>query len=373
MEIVNNKNLSDSLSVSKNSIKNLFDELLREKRGFKWILSATITLKKRINDNEADPKKLYFNSLVKTVINQRYHLNDSFEEILNLLDIWINEGSGWVIDKIEGLYTNVASYEPLSGSSYIPLPKVLNNSMKGLINLKNKDHKCFKWCHVINPQNKNAERINKQDKKIATNSNYSDVAFPLDINDYEKIEDRIQMQVNVFGYENKVYPLYISKKSYDQTLNLLLITEKDKFYYVFIKDFNRLMFSSTKHKDKKHYCMSCLQNFTTEDILSNHKIQCLLIYGCQKVNNESGIIKFTNYNKQIPILVKIYADTEYFLKRTKLKEGEHTIKYQEHIPNSIGPKLVCVDDRFTLRFIIFKDKDCIIKFSTWVQEKQKGI
>ena len=70
--------------------------------------------------------------------------------------------------------------------------------------------------------------------------------FPLDINDYEKIEDKFQMQVNVFGYENKVYPLCISKKSYDQTLNSLLITEKDNSHYVFIKDFNRLMFSRTK-------------------------------------------------------------------------------------------------------------------------------
>ena len=43
--------------------------------------------------------------------------------------------------------------------------------------------------------------------------------FRLNINDYKKIEDRFQMQVDVFGYENKVYPLYISKKSYDQTLN----------------------------------------------------------------------------------------------------------------------------------------------------------
>ena len=59
------------------------------------------------------------------------------------------------------------------------------------------------------------------------------------------------MQVKVFGYENKVYPLYISKKSYDQTLNLLLITEKDEFHYVFTKYFNRLMFSRTKHKDEK--------------------------------------------------------------------------------------------------------------------------
>ena len=82
--------------------------------------------------------------------------------------------------------------------------------------------------------------------------------FPLDINDYEKIEERFQMQVNVFDNENKVYPLYISKKSYDQTHNLLLITKKDKSHYVFIKDFNRLMFSRIKHKDKKHYVLYVL-------------------------------------------------------------------------------------------------------------------
>ena len=58
------------MSVSKNSIKNLFHELLREKRSFKYIISAKITLEKQINDNEFDPKTLHFNSLVKTVINQ---------------------------------------------------------------------------------------------------------------------------------------------------------------------------------------------------------------------------------------------------------------------------------------------------------------
>ena len=52
--------------------------------------------------------------------------------------------------------------------SYIPLPKVLNNSFKGLINLKNKDHECFMWCHfrLINPTNGHPESINKQDKKL---------------------------------------------------------------------------------------------------------------------------------------------------------------------------------------------------------------
>ena len=83
--------------MSKNSIKNLFDELLREKRSFKYVVSTKIILKKRINDNEHKYSTVYFNSLVKTVITRRYQLNDSFEEMLNLLDIWINESSAWTI------------------------------------------------------------------------------------------------------------------------------------------------------------------------------------------------------------------------------------------------------------------------------------
>ena len=118
--------------------------------------------------------------------------------------------------------------------------------------------------------------------------------------------------------------------------------------------------------------MCCLQSLATEEILANHKKQCLLINGCQAVNYESGIIKFTNHNKQIPVLFKIYAGTEGFLKRVNSYEGEHTIKYQD-IPNSIGVKLVCIDDGFTLPSIIFKGKDCFNKFITWVLDKKNGL
>ena len=76
-------------------------------------MSTTIILKKRINDNEFILRTFYFNSLLKTVINRRYHLNDLFEEILNLLDIWINESSARAIDQIDGLYINTSNYEPL--------------------------------------------------------------------------------------------------------------------------------------------------------------------------------------------------------------------------------------------------------------------
>ena len=79
--------------MSKNNIKNLFDGLLREERGFKYVVSTKIILKKRINDNEHTYSTVYFNSLIKTVISQGYYLNDSFEEILNTLEAWVNESS----------------------------------------------------------------------------------------------------------------------------------------------------------------------------------------------------------------------------------------------------------------------------------------
>ena len=304
IEIINNKSLSDSMTVSKNSIKNLFNELLREKKGFKYVLSTKPILKKRINDNEHKYSTVHFNSLIKTLINRRYHLNESFEEILSLLDIWINERSAWTIDQIDGLYINTSKYEPLSGNGYIPLTEKLRHSRKRLINLQNKDHKCFMWCHVrlINPTNSHPERIKKQDKKIAANLNYSYIEFPLNTSDYELIENRFEMNINVFGYENKVYPLHVSKKSHTQahTQTQLLITQENKSHCVFIKGFNRLMYLKTKRKNqhKKQHCMSCLQSFTREKYKNEHKKQCLLINGCQAVNYESGTIKFANYNKK---------------------------------------------------------------------------
>ena len=93
--------------------------------------------------------------------------------------------------------------------------------------------------------------------------------------------------------------------------------------------------------------MTCLQNFTTNEILNNHRERCLLINHTQAVKYETGIIKFQN-GKQIPLVFKIYADTEWFLKRISINEGKYTKLYQKHIPNSIGAKLVCIDNKFTL-------------------------
>ena len=76
--------------------------------------------------------------------------------------------------------------------------------------------------------------------------------------DYEIVEERFNINVNVFGYENKVFPLYVSKKSNKQVLNVLLISNEEKSHYVLIKDFNKLMYYQMKTKSacKKHFCMT---------------------------------------------------------------------------------------------------------------------
>ena len=62
-----------------------------------------------------------------------------------MIDLWINKGSGWIVESIESQYTNISTYRPLSGSSYISLPVELRSEKNGLIDIKNKDQKCFLW------------------------------------------------------------------------------------------------------------------------------------------------------------------------------------------------------------------------------------
>ena len=89
-------------------------------------------------------------------------------------------------------------------------------------------------CHIIfiNPQNKNSDRINKQDKKIAETLDYTGINFPMKAHDYEIVEERFNINVNIFGYQNKVFPLYVSKKSNEQELNVLLIRKKNHIMFL---------------------------------------------------------------------------------------------------------------------------------------------
>ena len=65
-----------------------------------------------------------------------------------MIDVWINEGSGSNVESVESHYINISTYRPLSGSFCLlnNLPVKLKSPRKGLINIKNKDQKCFLRC-----------------------------------------------------------------------------------------------------------------------------------------------------------------------------------------------------------------------------------
>ena len=108
----------------------MFSDLLNETKGFKCQLTVKVLLKKYKLNGEIEFASVYFNSVTKTVINHRFKLENSFQEILYLIDIWINEGSGWIVESIESQYINISTYWPLSGSSSMNLPEELKNPRK---------------------------------------------------------------------------------------------------------------------------------------------------------------------------------------------------------------------------------------------------
>ena len=194
-------------------------------------------------------------------INQA--LKISTEEILNGIAQWLSEGSGWTIESIDNHYINLTKYKPIKGSSYLELPNELRNSLKGLINIKNKDNECFRWCHIrhLNPQNKNPQRVKKTDRQYINQLDYTDIEFPVSQKQYNKIEKQNNININVFGYENKQpYPIYVSKEKFDDYMDLLLITEDNKQHYVYIKDFNRFICTIKVNTGKENISVNTVYN-----------------------------------------------------------------------------------------------------------------
>ena len=322
------------------------------------------------------------------IINEtdiKLSLQTSQQQILNKIAQWISEGSGWTIQSIENHYINIVNYKPLQGSSYIKLPQELKN--RGLINLQNEDNECFRWCHIrhLNPQGKDPQRIKKTDKTFICQLDYSSIEFPVTVKQINKIEKQNNICINLFGYEEKQpFPIYISKEKYQDHMELLLITEGENKHYVLIKDFNKFMFNQTKHEHRKYFCMYCLQCFSREDVLTEHKNNCISINGKQAINmpEKGDKVYFKNHHKQLPVPFVIYADFEAITEKVQgckpNNNKSYTEEYQRHKDCGYGYKVVCCyDDKYSKPVQIYRGENAVYKFMenmlevNWCKSKMK--
>ena len=375
------------LQKSRRAVEYLFNNLLVQTKGFKFVETLQVKFIKHSNDKKI-LKNGYFNSTTDLIINEtdiKLAIQASQQQILNKIAQWVSEGSGWTIQSIENHYINIVNYSPLKGSSYIKSPQELKN--RGLINLQNEDNECFRWCHIrhLNPQGKDPQRIKKTDKTFICQLDYSSIEFPVTVKQINKIEKQNNICINLFGYEEKQpFPIYISKEKYQDHMELLLITEGENKHYVLIKEFNKFMFRQNKHEHKKHFCMYCLQCFSREDVLTKHINNCISINGKQAINlpEKGDKVYFKNHHKQLPVPFVIYADFEALTEKIQgcqpNNEKSYTEAYQKHTDCGYGYKVVCCyDDKYSKPVQIHRGENAIHKFMenmlevNWCKSKMK--
>ena len=353
------------------------------------LILRCIMEKTNIADGQTIEQPAAFHSDVEvnlegTDVNELY--DTIIDKVMENIANFQMQGSNWTFKSIMALEIHTVAYEPLRGSSYIPLPRALA-TRKAIINLKNEDDECFRWAvlRAMNPTDKNPQRIDKNLKSKRDQINMDGIEFPVSLKSIDKVEKQNpSISINVFGYEDCVYPLRVSKVVDKTAINLLLISDDEKQHYCLIENMSRLLSSQTSNQQHtSHYCMKCLNPFKTQEALSKHIDYC---YSNEAVKvdmpEEKTTISFKNIQKSMRMPFIVYADFESFIKPIDTCEPNptksYTKQYQKHTPSSFCYYIKCFDDNvYTKDPVTYtaktNDEDVAQKFVEMLEEDVKKI
>ena len=148
-------------------------------------------------------------------------------------------GSGWYLKEVISFEIHTVDYKPIKGSSHIPLPDFLMRK-KAIINMENKDDKCFLWCvlRYLHPREKHSTRINDL-REYENDPNFKRINFPVKVKDIQKFENQNPdiPGINVFSINDntKIYPLRLNQKDTKKTIDLFLFSQDENQHYSLIK------------------------------------------------------------------------------------------------------------------------------------------
>ena len=368
-------NIDDPLITMTNAKETAKEDIktkLSEFNGIKWFISLLVTMQKLNREGEEITTTASFRGETETLLDEfdlDEQYNNQIDLIMRRLKDFIREGSGWSVKQVSSLELHIVSYKPISASSYIKTPKFIA-SKKTVINVQNQDNKCFIWSILaaLHAPSRNATRINKY-KSYENELHVTDLKFPLVIKDIKKFENLNQfISVNVLAFDGKtcIYPVYVTgDKNRKHHVNLLLISNNDKFHYVLIKNMSRLL--CTNHNiGQKFFCNYCLHGFYKESSLLNHVDDCSK-FGIQKVvlpDDEHKWVKFKSIQKMMPAPFVIYADFESFLCKVEgpknMDSSLHV--YERHIPSGFAYLIVSSDFNRTYEPVVYRGPDVIEEF-----------
>lgn len=163
------------------------------------------------SQNDLMEKQTIFINTRNAVIDPETDLCEFYDEdiikyILNQIDEVMLQGSGFTLSEIKEISIQVSRYEPIKGSSHIPLPPDLAKK-KAIINVTNRDEMCFKWAilSALFPPatGKNHQRVENY-RRYENELNFYGIEFPVKLNQIDKFERlNPSISINVYIYESK--------------------------------------------------------------------------------------------------------------------------------------------------------------------------
>ena len=281
-----------------------------------------------------------FNSYLIDGIRRKFEYIQSFDYIVTY--------------GIESIDINIIKYNPLEGASYTEIPVHMKNT-KSIINIKNKDQKCFLYSLIASRKKDliHAERVSHYENEVYDDETtqkfiYKESDFPMALSKITHFEKKNNITIHVYSVDEKDekvrISLYRSKNKTDEVINLFYYNK----HYSLIKSWSR--FSGG---DKEHVCPNCFWRYSNRVCYNNH------LKNCENLNDNGSLVvmpkdkeiidkdtgrKYTvepktfynNYKKQKKLPVVIYADFECNLEPFVYEDKSKLIKKKHDIQNKVG-------------------------------------
>ena len=344
------------LADAKPAIVNIFNS----NRNIKTILYLHCLMERIETTGDKVIKEFAFHSKDLKLVLEGTDENEIYDEMVEEIEEEIQkvqnaEGSGWQFLKVIKLVLHTTRWDPINAGSYIDLPEALKNK-HAIINMKNQDEECFKWCvlRALCPKDKNAERIDKDLKSKQDTLNMKGIRYPVNFRDIDRFESQNpEISITILGYnkDERVYPLKISRYTgCEHDITLLLIKDGEKSHYCLVKNLSALLQSQiNNHKGIRNICLNCFNGFNTPDSLNKHKEYCYNNECVKIVMPPSGTyLRFKNFPHSEKAPFAVYADFESLIKPMDNCDPDpnksYTKKHQKHEPISFSYYILCSID-----------------------------
>ena len=323
----------------------------------------------------------YFHTPMQTV----GHINDLDLPELRLsiehqLDVFNQRGSGWNLMYIKKFIIHYVKFNPLVGSSYLPLPDHIKLK-RACINIKNTDQKCFLWS-VLAGLFPPSERY--RNNRVSSYASYIDqvdtssLKYPVSlpqIREFERLNPGFT--INVYLYVDPDFiPVYLTKHTgRPKHIDLLLLKENDEHHYVLIKNMSRLISSRSAHQSRSFICAHCSQTFRTQIAFERHFPDCSkhMPKKIQFPDEEHQIVKFKDQSKQQAHPFMSYCDFEAMLIPTDdIPIPNTTYPINTHEVSGFCMHTVSVDAKFAKDPVVYSGPDAMeVFFDNLLLEQQR--